>query len=243
MYRPRNRGVPHVQVNFVTSLDGAVAAGGLSTDLSDADDQRIFHLLRMMADVVLVGAGTLRTEGYDPLRVAPTLREWRQAHGLTDHPRLAVVSRQLSGLATHAAITSAPTRPIIITHNRSPQDLRVDLSRFADVLVCGEDVVDVGLMLSEFHARHMTQILCEGGPELFGHLVAADRVDELCLSVSPLLVGPGPTRIIAGPQMVTARRLVLRHVLTGQDGSTFLRYTKPDLGEDALDSEDYVLSS
>jgi riboflavin biosynthesis pyrimidine reductase len=70
-------------------------------------------------------------------------------------------------------------------------------------------------------------VLCEGGPHLLGDLAAADLLDELCLSLSPTLAGPGASRIIAG-QPLEARRMKLAHVLAGDDGFLFSRYFAHD---------------
>ncbi|WP_156993929.1 pyrimidine reductase family protein [Pseudonocardia acaciae] len=236
-YLVRERATPRVRVNFVTSIDGAVTLGGLSNDLSDPDDQLVFQLLRMMADVVLVGAGTLRLENYNPLTVGTEAREWRRAHGLPEHPVLAVVSGRLTALAEQRAIAAAPVRPIVLTHAGSPAGQRAVLESMADVVVCGERGVDAGLLVDALVARGLPQVLCEGGPELFGTLAGADRVDEVCLSVSPLLAGPGAGRIIAGSPFSLATRMDLRHALAGEQGSVFLRYARAGLDGRQLDTK------
>lgn len=229
LYAPRDRSTPRVRVNFVASLDGAVTVNGGSNDLSDSDDQRVFGLLRLLADVVLVGAGTFRYEGYHPIRLDPDQVTWRRDHGMADHPVLAIVSRGLTGLAGHPAITGAPVRPIVFTDERSPAAVRERLAEDADVIVCGQEIVDADQMLGELTTRGLPQVLSEGGPELFGHLLAAGRVDDLCLTMSPLLAGPGADRIIAGPPVTAGLSMVPRHALVGRGGSVFLRHSRQGL--------------
>jgi riboflavin biosynthesis pyrimidine reductase len=217
---------PWLRVNFVTSLDGASsAADGLSGGLSDPRDKRVFGILRMLCDGLLVGAGTLRKEGYGALRLDPVRRRWRTAHGLPEFPRLIVVSGSLDLDPAQAALADAPVRPIILTCETAPAHRRDALVPVADVLVHGEREVALPGALDILRRTGHPQLLCEGGPQLLGRLTAADLVDELCLSVAPLLVGPGPGRITDGPATDAARRLRLANVLRAED-LLILRYTR-----------------
>lgn len=224
-YEIGDRAVPHLRVNMVSSLDGAVEVDGLSAGLSSVEDRRLLGHLRMLADVLMVGAGTLRSEGYNPLRVGEERQAWRREHGLPDNPVLAVVSGRLDLSPRARALAEAPVRPLVITQASAPAERRDALAEVADILVAGEDEVSPGAVVAALADRGLPQILCEGGPQLLGTLVAADLVDELCLSMSPLLAGPGPSRIIAGPE-TAVRRLGLRHVLSADDGTLFLRYLR-----------------
>jgi riboflavin biosynthesis pyrimidine reductase len=222
-YAPADRSVPLLRMNFVTSADGAVTVAGLAKQLTTSADQHVFRTLRMLSDVVLVGAGTLREEGYQPLRVDEARQRWRREHGLPANPVLAVVSHRLAGLSTMDTFRSAPVRPIVITHESAPADARAELSTVADVVVAGTGTVDLPAAVAALAARGLRQVVCEGGPHLFGALHAAGAVDELCLSVSPLLVGAGPGRIVAGPA-APVEDLRLHHLLAADDGSLFARY-------------------
>jgi len=223
-YRPADRDQPRLRVNFVTSADGAVSVAGYSAGLSSDADKRVFGLLRMVCDAVMVGAGTLRHEGYGAMRLDEPRRAWRRSAGLPECPPLVVVSGRLELDPDSDMFTGAPTRPIVVTHGGSPADRRAALARVADVLVCGDAEVDLPAALTALADRGLTQVLCEGGPHLLGSLTAADAVDELCLTVSPLLAGPGSSRITAGPPG-PGRDLRLAHVLTG-DGNLLLRYVR-----------------
>ncbi|MFC7762091.1 pyrimidine reductase family protein [Catellatospora bangladeshensis] len=182
-----------LRANMITSLDGAATLEGRSGALGSPADQDLMKRLRMQADVVLVGAGTIRVEGYGATLLDAEAQAWRTAHGLTPHPRFAVVTR--SGDVPAKFFTDPPARPIVITYASAPHDYPGD----AEVIDCGDSSVDPAVMVAELAARGLTQILCEGGPHLLGGLVAADLVDELCLTVSPTLAGPGSVRIVAGP--------------------------------------------
>jgi riboflavin biosynthesis pyrimidine reductase len=215
---------PLLRVNFVTSVDGAVEIRGYSAGLGSPADKKVFGLLRMYADALVVGAGTLRHEGYHAVRLDRARRTWRAEHGLAPYPRLVVVSARLNLDPTHPALADAPVRPIILTHATAPPDRSAALSAVADVQAYGETEVDLSAALAALRAQGMRHALCEGGPHLLGTLTAADLVDELCLTVSPMLAGPGAGRITAGPGS-TARGLTLAHALFAE-GNLLLRYAR-----------------
>jgi riboflavin biosynthesis pyrimidine reductase len=225
LYSPADRGVPAVRANVVTSLDGAASVDGYSAGLSGAADKRVFGRLRMLCDALLVGAGTFRTEGYRPLRLDPQRRAWRRANGLAEYPPIAIVSDRLALDPDHPALAGAPVRPIILTRGAAPAGPRSALLRVADVLVCGDTGVDLAVAVGELNRRGLRHILTEGGPQLFGALTAADLVDDLCLTVSPLLAGPGAGRITAGPAATAVRRMNLAHCIF-DEGMLLLRYTR-----------------
>ncbi|WP_255513437.1 pyrimidine reductase family protein [Homoserinibacter sp. GY 40078] len=211
-----------LRVNFVSSADGAATRGGLSGGLGDAADKRYFELLRRAADAVLVGAGTVRAEGYGALRVGEESVRWRVAHGLTPHPVFAIVSGSLDLDPSSPIFTEAPIRPVVITaagHDTS------GFAEVADVIEAGEGQhIDAAAAVAGLRARGLGRILNEGGPHLFGALLAADVVDELCLTLAPSLEAGDAPRITAG-ELPDPRGLSLAHVL--RSGSTLLlRYAR-----------------
>jgi len=212
-----------VRANMVTSADGAAYIDGRSTALSAPDDKRIFGVLRVLADVVLVGAGTARAEEYKPALRRPSLASLRA--GRTGTPPIALVTRTLGLNLAAPLFTEAPpdARTIVITCAAADADLRAETGKVADVIVAGEESVDLGAALRALADRDLGRVLCEGGPHLLGDLTAAGLLDELCLSFSPTLAGPGAGRIIAG-QPSPARRMELAHLLAGDDDFFFFRY-------------------
>ncbi|MFD6640317.1 pyrimidine reductase family protein [Micromonospora chalcea] len=214
---------PHLRVNFVSSADGAVTLDGYSAGLSGEPDKRVFGLLRMLCDALVVAAGTLRHEGYRALRLSPERRAWRRERGLAEFPTLVVVSGSLDLDPAQAAFADAPVRPVVLTHADAVPP--PGLTDVADLVRCGTGRVDLAAGLAELRRRGLDQVLCEGGPHLFGALTAADLVDELCLTVAPLLAGAGPGRITAGDAS-PPRHLPLRHVLAAADGVLMLRYAR-----------------
>ncbi|WP_367948007.1 pyrimidine reductase family protein [Rathayibacter sp. VKM Ac-2858] len=212
-----------LRVNFVSSIDGAVTREGVSGALGGEADLRVFDLLRRLADVVLVAAGTVRNEGYGPMVLGEEGAAARTAAGLPPHPVFAVVSGSLDLDPADRLFTEAPVRPIVVTTAASPADRRAALAEVADVLVCGEDALDVPRLREELLARGLARIHCEGGPGLLGTLLAADAVDELCLTISPSLESGDAGRIARGT--ATARDMRLAHVLAAGD-TLLLRYLR-----------------
>lgn len=213
-----------VRANFVTSLDGAATHDGSAGPLGDPEDQQVLHLLRQLADVVVVGAGTVRVEGYGGLGLDDAAMAWRRSQGLSDVPPLAIVSSVLD-LPAHADVFTAPgPRPLVLTHAAAPAQQRTQLAEVAEIVVCGERTVEPARMLAELESRGMRQVLSEGGPRFFGTLVEADVVDELCLSLAPIIEGGEAMRITRATEVVS-RRLRLAHVIRGEE-ILFLRYER-----------------
>jgi Pyrimidine reductase, riboflavin biosynthesis len=213
------------RVNFVASLDGSATDEGRSAGLGDAADKRVFDVLRRLCDVVVVGAGTVRVEGYGPMRVDEPAAQWRRAHGLAEHPVFAIVSSRLDLDPGSRIFTDAPVRPIVVTSSDAPAHARSALERVADVIICGPGSVDTSTMLDRLAERGLTRVHCEGGPHLFGRMIADGTVDELCLTLSAQLEGGDGPRISTGPTPHTARGMRLAQVLLS--GSTLLlRYVR-----------------
>ncbi|MDW5326836.1 pyrimidine reductase family protein [Plantactinospora sp. KLBMP9567] len=213
---------PHLRMNFVASIDGAVELDGHSAGLSSAPDKRVFGLLRMVCDALLVGAGTLRHEAYRALRLDERRRAWRREHGLAEYPTLVVVSRALNLDPESAAFADAPVRPVVLSSERA--EAPAGLADVAELLRHGEEQVDLAAGLAELHRHGHGQLLSEGGPHLFGSLTAAGLLDEVCLTVAPMLAGPGAGRITAGPT-TRPHGMSLRHVLAAGD-ELLLRYVR-----------------
>ena len=213
-----------LRVNFVSSADGAVEVDGHSHALSGEQDMRAFRFLRMRCDVLITGAGTVRTDGYQALKMSPDRIAWRRDQGLPDHPVMAVISRSADLDLSMPLFTEAPVKPIVITCESSLPGRRKEIQKVADVIVAGDDGVDFPTALNILDKRGLRQQLCEGGPHILGELTAADLVDELCLTVSPFLAGTGSGRITAGPSS-PLRRMRLAHALHADD-NLLLRYIR-----------------
>jgi 5-amino-6-(5-phosphoribosylamino)uracil reductase len=211
---PEARAVPVVRVNFVASLDGAVTVDGRSGGLGNAADRKVFHLLRELAEVVLVGAGTVRAENYNGVQ--------RNTRGRDTPPPVAVVTGTADLDPASRLFTDTVVPPLILTVESAPADRRATLAEAGgEVVVLPRLTPDV--LLGELARRGLDRVLCEGGPSLLGTLQAADAVDELCLTVAPLLVGGEAGRIAQGPAGIAPRRMALVGALRADD-ALLLRY-------------------
>nr|WP_044573862.1 pyrimidine reductase family protein [Saccharopolyspora spinosa] len=217
---------PWVRVNFVSSLDGAVTVQGSSRGLSAPIDQRVLGLIRDLSDVVLVGVGTAMAEGYRGVKRTEVRAERRQRLGLAEVPPIALVTARASLPPDSPLLTDTLVPPIVLTCDAAPQARRSALADAgADVVVTGDERVDLRAALDALDARGLRRIGCEGGPTLFGHLVDEDLVDELCLTLSPLLVSGDAGRIAAGGGVAVPRQMQLRSALHAES-LLLLRYAR-----------------
>jgi len=215
---------PWLRANMVASTDGAATLDGRSGGLSGPADRMVFTVLRSLADVIVVGAGTARAERYRPVPHDEIWAALRPAGAQL--PAIAVVtasldldacSRLLSGADQHA-------QTIVITSAAAPADRKAAIAGSARVIVAGQERVDLQLAVSALADMGHRAILTEGGPGLLGQLAAAGLVDELCLTTSPVLVGGSARRILTGAgDQLGPHRLHLVHVLV-HDGYLLNRY-------------------
>jgi len=229
----RGRGPWWVLANMVGSLDGSAAFGGRVGPLSGGADADLFRMLRSVADVVLVGAETVRRERYGPVRLPDHLRRRREADGRPPTPPLAVVSRSLDLDWTVGAFADAErgpdsgAAPLLITCSAADPDRVAEAREHAEVLVAGGQRVEPRRAVEVLAERGHRVVLCEGGPTLLGDVVEAGLLDELCFTLAPLMGGDHlPISLSpAGAERITELRLA--HAAL--DGSTlFLRYERDD---------------
>ena len=220
---------PYVVLNMVATLDGRATLGGRSGPLSDAADRALFHGLRAVVDAVMAGAGTVRAEHYGPTVRDPDTRRLRKERGLRERPLACVVSAGL-GFPPDLPLLGDPDSEVAFL-TPSEASLPATAARVEYVRAHREDgSLDLPAALGELHDRlHVRTLLCEGGPHLNGELLSAGLVDELFLSVSPLLAGEDPAqerpplRILAGSSFDPPLALELLSVLE-HDSHLFLRY-------------------
>ena len=215
-------GRPFVRVSMVSSLDGAVAFGGRSGALGGPADKLVFSALRSLADVVLVGAGTARAEHYGPARLPQDVQDMRSARGLSALPRIAVVTQSANLDWGSSLFTESSPRAIVIAPGTAETAVLREAAAVADVLTAGAGSVDLGAAIRELGELGAGHVVCEGGPALNATLVAANLVDELCLTLSPKLAGSvggglsGGWLGSAGQLLERARPSGERELATGQ---------------------------
>jgi riboflavin-specific deaminase-like protein len=215
-------GSPFVRLNMISSLDGAISVMGRSGALGGDADRHVFAALRSHADMILVGAGTVRSENYGKARLDDDVQQARVARGQVPLPPIAVVSGSMQFDWSSSFFTGPGPRPLIVTAARGAAEVPEAVTEVADVVVAGEDHVDLAGAIRMLHERGARSLLVEGGPGVNGDLARAKLIDELCLTVSPRIVGGQGPRITAGAPLDPPYEPVVRHVLE-DDGFLFLR--------------------
>jgi len=225
-----------LRANMVASVDGAATVDGRSGGLSNEADQQVFAMLRAHADVILVGAGTARAEGYAPVRPQSEGLRWAWLRdGRPPSPPIAVVTRELDLDLDSALIadTLPHARTIIITtESAMPGRRSAAAERKAEVIVAGEASVDLKAAVDALAERGYQRISCEGGPHLLGQLADAGLLDELCFTLSPLVAGPGADRIVTGGLPMPGGGTLpftLAHVVE-DEGHLLCRYVRRSAG-------------
>ncbi len=221
--RPPTDDAPWVLLNMISRADGGISVDGVSGGLGGPADKAVFTAICGVADVLLVASGTVLAENYRKPQTPPEVQAQRSARGQAAIPELAIVTGSLSIPDDHRVFDGH--RPMIVTHASAPGERRDALSSRAELLDAGTDRVDLATALRLLRARGAAVVLLEGGPSLNGQMVTDGLVDELCLSLSPMVIGGESSRIVrahgdSAPQPMTLRRIL------HQDGLTFHRYTR-----------------
>jgi riboflavin biosynthesis pyrimidine reductase len=216
---------PWLRASMVASVDGAASLDGRSGGLSGDADRLVFSVLRSLADVILVGAGTARAEGYRPVRDSEVWAALRA--GRAPVPPIAVITGKLDLNEDAPLLAGAAARTIVLTTEAAPPARRAAVARHADVVVAGREAVAPAAAVGALAARGYRRVLVEGGPGLLGQITAAGLLDELCVTVSPVLEGGHAGRIMAAPQgrPGAATGLRLAHVLEDH-GFLLCRYLR-----------------
>lgn len=217
-----------VRGNMIASLDGAATADGKAGGLAGPGDRSMFALMRHAADVILVGAATVRVENYSGAQVPLAERNARQQRGQAEVPPIAVVtaSGNLDPEALFFTRTEVP--PLILTCADAYDNTRLRLGAVSEVLNASgprSDAVDGAAALKLLGERGLYRVLAEGGPLLLSQLISDDLLDELCLTVAPILVGGQGRRIAAGTGEVHTR-MRPAHLLSDDQGYLYTRYVR-----------------
>ena len=217
-----------VRGNMIASLDGGATADGKSGGLAGPGDRAVFTQMRQHADVILVGAGTVRAENYSGAQFSPAQRQARQRRGQAEVPPVAVVTNR--GVLDHDAkiFTRTEVPPLILTSAKAVGDARRRLGSVAEVIDASgpdPDRADASTVMKILADRGLLRVLAEGGPQFLGLLIEHDLLDELCLTIAPLLVGGAASRIATGPGQVHTP-LQRSHLLTDDAGYLYARYIR-----------------
>jgi 5-amino-6-(5-phosphoribosylamino)uracil reductase len=225
---PTDRQRAWVRANFIASLDGGATAAGRAGGLGGPGDRALFGLLRALADVILVGAGTVRIENYAGAHLSVAQRQLRHDRGQSEVPPLAVVTKSALLSPDLPVFTQTEVAPLVLTCAANVEPARHRLAGVADVVDCsGDDPgrVDEAAVLAAVTSRGLRRVLTEGGPTLLTSLIEADLLDELCLTIAPRIVGGQAPRISAGTAEVFTG-MHCGHLLTDDAGYLYSRYVK-----------------
>jgi 5-amino-6-(5-phosphoribosylamino)uracil reductase len=212
---------------MVSTLDGAAQHDGKSQPISNATDMRIFGTLRALADVVVVGAETVRQEGYRPARARAEFAAARKAAGQAPAPAIAVVTASLD-LDFSLPLFASPLVPTLVLTGAAAAPERVSAAEKAGarVVIAGAGMgVEPDRAVRALAELGHTRLLTEGGPRLLGQLVAAGVLDELCVTVSPMLTAGDAQRIAGGPSVPVPQRFALVSLLE-EEGFLYGRYQR-----------------
>ena len=216
-------GRPSVRLNMIVSVDGGTSWDGVSGQLGGPADKRVFTSMRAVCDVVLVASGTVRAEHYGPAVLPDDVRRARRARGQREVPPIAVVSGSCDFDWGDPFFTEAEERPIVLTVAHADADRRRAAAAVADVVICGDTDVDMVRAVHALGERGASTVLAEGGPSLNGQLAAAGLLDEVCLTLAPLLASGDAKRIVTGSPLLELDALCLVSVCA-EDDYLFLRY-------------------
>ena len=217
-----------VRGNAISSVDGGATTGGTSGGLGGEGDRRLFRVLRELADVIVVGAGTARAENYAGAQMSLAQRRNRQHRGQDEIPPIALVTRSARLEHDLPVFTRTEVPPLVLTCSDAVADARSRLGGAAEVLDCsGADPgeVDAAAALAALAERRLVRVLTEGGPTLLGTFVEHELLDEMCLTFAPVLVGGDAKRVTAGTGDVLTR-MRRAHLIADADGYLYARYTR-----------------
>jgi len=220
---PSAVGRPSVRLNMIGSVDGGTRWNGVSGALGGSADVALFGVMRAFADVVLVASGTMRAEAYGPATLPDAVQQQRRDRGQRPVPPIAVVSQRCDFDWGSPFFTDAVETPIVVTVTSADPANVARAAQVADVVVAGDDLVDLTQAVAALGERGARHVLAEGGPTLNGELAHEGLLDELCLSLAPLLASGDGKRILAGSSLEHLERLRLCSVCEADD-YLFLRY-------------------
>lgn len=225
---PENLDRCWVRANMIASLDGGATDDGKAGGLAGPGDRAIFARMRQEADVILVGASTVRIENYSGAQMSVAERQERQRRGQAEIPPIAIVTHGADFEHDAKIFTRTEVPPLIMTSRDTVPEARARFGSLAEVVdASGDhaDRVDPAVVLTIFAERGLRRVLSEGGPSLISLLTEHDLIDELCITIAPILVG-GAARRIASGSGEAHTRMRRSHLLTDDEGYLYTRYVK-----------------
>jgi riboflavin biosynthesis pyrimidine reductase len=219
-----------VRANMISSLDGGATDDGKAGGLAGPGDRALFARMRQEADVILVGAATVRIENYSGAQMSAAQRQDRQSRGQTEVPPIAVITHSVDFPHDAKLFTRSEVPPLILTSRETASEARHRLGALAEVIDASgaqPDRVDSAVVLDVLNGRGLRRVLLEGGPSLLSMFIERDLLDEMCVTIAPILVG-GLARRIATGRGEAHTKLRRSHLLSDGEGYLYTRYVKED---------------
>jgi riboflavin biosynthesis pyrimidine reductase len=219
-----------VRANMISSLDGGATDDGTAGGLAGPGDRALFNRMRQEADVVVVGASTVRIENYSGAQMSAAQRQDRQSRGQSEVPPIAVVTHSADFDHDAKLFTRSEVPPLILTSRETVDDAQRRFGTQAEVIDASgrqTDRVDMSAVLAILNGRGTRRVLTEGGPSLLSLFIENDMLDELCVTIAPIIVG-GLARRIATGSGDAHTKMRRSHLLTDDEGYLYTRYVKAD---------------
>ena len=217
-----------VRANMLSSIDGGATDDGKSGGLAGPGDRALFARMRQEADVIVVGASTVRIENYSGAQMSASQRQDRQRRGQAEVPPIAVITHSADFEHDAKLFTRAEVPPLILTSRKTADDARRRFGALAEVIDASgpqSDRVDPAAVLDVLNRRGLRRVLTEGGPSLLGLFIEQNLLDELCVTIAPILVGGSARRIATGSGEAHTK-MRRSHVLSDEAGYLYTRYVK-----------------
>lgn len=212
----------YLRANMAASIDGSARDDdGRSEGISSPADKDVFKLLRHTADAVVVGAGTVTAENYGPMPMREEWQSWRAANDRSPLVPVVVVVTNHASISPEARVFSGPPGSALVATAGSADPERLQaLRQVTEVIVVGDDKVDVPTLRSALTERGLLRLLTEGGPHFLASTLPI--LDELCLTTSPLILGAPvegarPAPDLLGGMEVASRKATLKSVIAADD--------------------------
>jgi riboflavin biosynthesis pyrimidine reductase len=216
---PSHAARPRLSLNFAVTADGSASlADGKSGGIGGSGDLEVFRALRDRVDAVMAGTATIATEGYRRICPVPGRRQQREQRGLAADP-LAVTLSRSGVLPLDAPIFNDPDQSTIAF---VPSGISGSITGGVEYVEL--EPVTPGAALGHLAGIGVASVLCEGGPRLMSALAAEDLIDDVFLTVSPMLAGGGQG-LTSGAPLETPTPLALRHIAE-HDGAMLIRWAR-----------------
>ena len=218
-----------IRGNMISSLDGSSTKDGRSGGLANINDRAIFSIIRQSADIIIVGASTVLIEEYSNVCLSINQQNERKKYGQSNIPQIAVITTS-SKLKKSDKFFSLNKKqvPFVFTSANNFINTQKRLNMSAEVVNVSSknpEKIDFFTIVKFLAERKFFRILIEGGPFILGKLMEKNILNELCLTISPILIGGKSKRIAISTKQLEVRMQPLS-LLMDNEGYFYIRYIR-----------------